>query len=68
MSAPVPLTLPVIEHLPNLVAVGMPPSRDYAVPTDVVVSAWAAREIDRLLPGERLYIIDHLSERSGSSW
>jgi hypothetical protein len=35
----------------------MSPSTDYAKPTEVVVSAWAAREIDRLLPGERVLVV-----------
>jgi len=47
-DAPVRMTLPVIPHLPNLVAVGLTPDASHAEPTEVVVSAHMAKVLEDL--------------------
>ena len=63
MTSPVRMTLPVIPHLPNLVAVGLPPDASHAKPTEVVISAERARVLEHLPEGEPVWVIDQLSER-----
>ncbi len=64
MTAPVPLTLPVVLDLPRLVAEGVEPSAEHAVSTEVVLADPAALAVERLADGgDPVWVVDLLTER-----